>query len=1241
MMQNEAFGLFSEKDLLAPDLFFQIQEMVGNVTSMALSTFDSLSLQICPSSSVNPLCKKLLAGRENSPEAAKRCVNEHFASLKKTLETGKQTHFQCWLGLDNIVTPLQNNGKIIGAMLTGQFLTSPPDRALFELLKEYGLDPEAHYKMAQELGVVSKEKHQEWLKLLVTVVGAVIRERAQKLEEKKREKKLQFISELVPHIGEDLNGLLNFTAHALPDVCEMECCVIFCRDEKTGIFTPQVSNFDSREKLEQFVIPLNFESEKFPVDSELLVSSNSSLDKRLDQKKVEEWQIKSLLTVPLNIRNYCHGIITLFNSHASHLFTSEEIKFISVLASEITLAIESTLLREEQAQSQQTILRFREEVQQYFSEIGGAIASSLNLERLLYLIADLSLKAARADSASLYLRRNGGLIRMVGIGEIPAENFEEVMEEVRKGKNSLHIPLKTQEESIGVLNLYSKEEHCFPQEVVDVVKSFAAQAALSIQNAHLFQAEQEKAQEISEVYDAAKAISLHLDLTLILKETANQMCRISTADRCFILILDQERNVLNTSYVHGIDSEQSDFFSALAIPLNYLEGGLWIKFKTGEAVPIDMETLDEEFNPLKNLFSVFGTRNCLLVPLLSQGGLIGLVYLDRKEEFHPYTQSQIRAALSLSVYAAASIEKARLYKQVEDQAKQVQTLYHISTLLSATLNLDKILNIIIEKTGQLVKTERLCLFMWDEIQKGFVVAASQGLSEEFIKKAVVKIEDRFVGLASYRKKPIYSANILLETDNPQLARLFKKEGLGAVLAIPLLTKKTTLGVITLFADLGYQFKEKEIHLLGNFASHAALCIENARLYQANKQKLQELGVLFDVGKRVSIHLNPQDVLRSMAEQFLWVMKADGCSIMLLNPDEKTLSIQVTRGITRRSDLQKKISIKEGIVGKVARTGQSIMIHDDGKTEGELAFPQALRAEGITTVLSVPLATKDKLFGVVSLYTKDKKEYNPSDLHLILTLAGQSAVALQNAKIFEENYHIAQLIQRSLLPDSVPHFKEVEIGFQYLPSQEISGDYYDFLELDGKLGIVVADVSGKGTGAAIFTSQGKYAWKAYALLEPDPQKVLRLLNRVMVENVPSDKFISLVYSVIDLKKMEMTFSNAGHLPLLLYRAKTRELQVLELSGILLGIDNQAEFQKRKISLLPGDILLFYTDGVTEAQNESGEFFSMERLEKAFVSNINHSPQVIANRILATVRQWTHKRRLDDDITIVVLSVKPKE
>lgn len=1244
----------SDKEVLDPGTFFRIQEMFGKAAPMAVSTFDNLSLQICPSSNINPLCAEFLKMRGTHPDVAKKCIDEHFPHLKQALETGKKVRYRCWLGFENTAIPLMVNGKSVGVLAAGQVKTRPPNPGDFEVLTMHGLDPETYYRKARELEEVPLEKYEQWIELLSTVANAVAADRSRQIEDARRARRLQFISDLSRHIGEDVGQLLSFIVNAMPQACELEKCTLLLLDEKREALVAKASNAYTPDELKNFSIPMKGGKGKLQVEPEPFVSSDAPRDPRLMKEHVKKSGIKSLLTIPLKVREKVMGVIHFANFDSYHYFTQEEVHQIHILASEVALAVESTLLHEERRVREEEMNRFRAEVQGYFAQIGRAVSSALNIENLLHLIADLSMRVVKADGAAVYLRAGDALKQEMSLGEIPHSektsipyrddhamaSFGEVeilnLDE-NGGGMSVRIPLKTQEEIIGLLTLYLKHERDFSTEEQDVVTAFAAQATLSIKNIRLFQAEQEKAREMAVVYEAAKAISAPIDLDQILDETAKRMCAIAEVNRCMIFLLDAERKILSTAMVHGTNAEQKDFFSAMAIPLNFLEGTVSQHFRQGRPVVLRADELSNT-DSLRNLFSLFGTKACLLAPLLSERKLTGLVYLDDTEIFHPFTEGQVRSIMSLSLHAATSVERAQLFKQSEDQAKQVHTLYQISTALSTTLNLDRILSLIVEKTTQLVKADRFCLFMWDDDKNVFTVTASHGLSDDFIDKAIVRIEDRFVGLASYRKKPIYSANVLLETDNPQLARLFKKEGLGAVLAVPLVTKRKTIGVITLFAELGYQFKEKEIHLLGNFASHAALSIENAKLYNMNKQKVQELGILFDVGKRISMHLNPQDVLRSMAEQFLWVMKADGCSVMLIDKNERTMSIQVTRGITRRSNLQKKIKIGQGIVGEVARTGQSAVIQDEGKDAGPNAFPKSLRDEGIQTILSVPLATKEDIAGVVNLYTKEKKDYSLSEMHLMNTLAGQAAVALQNAQIFEEHYHVAQLIQRSLLPGRVPAVKEIEVGFQYLPSQEISGDYYDFLEMRGKLGITVADVSGKGTGAAIFTAQGKYAWKAYGLLEEDPQKVLTLLNRLMVENTPTEKFISMFYGVLDYRKKEFTYANAGHLPPFLYRPGAKDCKQLSAPGLLLGIDSDVDFGKKSISLSTGDILLFYTDGVTEARGEGGEIFGMERLEKAFSDNVHHSAQVIANRILATVRSFTRKRSLDDDITIVVVKIR---
>ncbi len=1230
--------------------------MFTQATGMTVSTFDSFLIQLCPSSNVNSVYRRFLSLQSMKPEIARLYLDPHFEALREAFKRGKKIDYQCHLGLQNTAIPLMAYGRAIGGISAGQVWLSKPNPVNFEILEKYGLDKDELFEVAREITQVTPEKYQQWIELLSTLAASVLRERGQQVEEKKRTRRLEFISELSRHVGDDMHRLLDFIAHAFPEACELEKCTIFFLNEESGTLIAKASNAFGSQELRSFVVPVRNEKGELVLETEPFVSSDAAKDPRLIKEYVEKCQIKSLLTVPLQVREKILGVIHFVNSNEYHYFTLEEISFVNALAAEVSLAIESTFLEEERRARTEEVERFRQEVQGYFSQIGQAITSALDIESLIYLVAELSQKVVKADGCTVHLQREEILEEEIALGTIPSfrkpMTFPLALDPARNSPiletlsspdaeevwTSLQIPLMTQEEMSGFLTLYVKGSRTFTSEELNVLLAFAAQAALSIQNIRLFQAEKEKAREMSVVYEAAQAISAPLELDSILSEIGDQMCRLAEVHRSFIFLLDEERKILTAASVHGVTPEQAEFFGALAIPLNLLEGELWQRFKAGRPVALRGEELQEGMASMKHLFSIFGSKSCLLVPLLSEKRLTGLVYLDEPGRSHEFVDPQIRAIVALSIHAATAIERAQLYKELQDQARQVHTLYQISTALSTSLNLDRILQLIIEKTSQLVRAERFCLFMWDDEQNVFVVAASHGLSEDFIRKAIVKIEDRFVGLASYKKKPIYSPNVLLETDNPQLARLFKREGLGAVLAIPLITKRKTIGVITCFAELGYQFKEKEVHLLGNFASHAALSIENARLYNMNKQKVQELGILFDVGKRINEHLNPHEVLRSMAEQFISVMRADGCSIMLLDKDEKTLTIQVTRGIARKSDLQKKIKVGQGIVGKVARTVQSLVTQDQGKEGGEIVFPKALRQEGISTILSVPLATKDQLLGVVNLYNRERRDYTPSEMHLMETLAAQGGVALRNARTFEENYHIAQLIHRSLLPSHVPTARDVEFGFQYLPSQEISGDYYDFLEMRGKIGITIADVSGKGTSAAIFTAQGKYACKAYAMLESDPQKVLELLNRFMVESTPTEKFISLFYGVLDTKKKEFVYSNAGHLPPIVYRAATKQCRYLNVPGLLIGINEDAEFSKRSISLHQGDILLLYTDGVTEARNESREIFGTERLEEILIENATHPAQVIANRVLGTVRQYAHRRNLEDDITVVVVKIK---
>lgn len=1262
-----------EKEIMDPATWKAIQEMFSQATSLTVTTYNQWSQQICPPSFTNTVCQRFLAG-SGSRSPSSRCLKVHFDAIQEALKSKKRINYCCHLGFSNYVIPVLVGQNTLGVIEAGQTFVSRPIQELFSYLSLEGYDWEKIFEQAKLLPLIDNAKFVSYTNLLASIVTSVANERFQKLEEAKRTKRLSFISELSRRVGEQLTTLLSFIANKMAEVSEMEKCTIFLLEHKAGEMVGAASNTLSQEELDSLRIKVSNEHGQIILDEEPFVSSDAEHDPRLVKEYVVQCQIKSLLTVPLNVRDRVIGVIHLVNSQSHHYFTSEEVHFINALAAEVSLVIESTFLEEDRHRRAAELERSREEIQSYFTQIGKALSSALNIDSLLYLIADLSMKVAKADACSLFLIQEGVIEKRVVIGldqdmehtvkllldkhaavwmqeqerflskqgeRFSSFSMHNINPEHRfesKGIRSfLRVPLRSQDRLVGLLNIYTRNEREFSVQDMEILSAFASQGALALENIHLFHEEQRKAREMFLLYEAAKTISSDRTLEAILHHTAVEMTHLTEVNRCLIFLIDKGQKTLNTVEAYGVTLEEREFFNALAVPLNFLDGEEWHNFMNGQ--PLTLSENSKEAPALKNLFQIFNMKSCLISPLLSEKRLIGMVYLDDFMAPHTFSEAQISIVMALSLLAATAIERAQLYHQLEEHIKQIKTLYQLSTTLSGSLHLTRIMNMIIEKIAILTRKSQCCLFMWNEDTKEFTIKAASNLSEEFIKKAVIRIEDKFVSLAAQRKRPIYSANVLLETDSSQLAKLIKREGLGAVLSVPLISKKKVIGVITVFADLGYQFSEEETHLLFNFANHAALCIENARLYAIIKEKVHELGVLFEVGKSISSTLRFNEVLKEMTEQFASVLRADGAAIMLLD-DTEHLVVKEAKGIIKRNIFHKRIRLGEGVVGKVAKTNQPQGFIDMSTTDKEdPKFPAQLREEGIASVLSVPLATKARRLGVVNIYCKSRREFSAQEINLLCTLAGQGAVALDNARLFEEQYAIAQMLQTSLMPNARPHFPGLEFGHKYLPSKEVSGDYFEFLKI-GKdcLGITIADVSGKGTGAAIFTAQGKYAWKAYALEEYEPNKVITRLNQLLVPETPLDKFISMFYGIIDLKNKEFVYSNAGHEPPILYKHTTKNCKFLNTEGLLLGIEESAKFTKKKVPIKSGDVLVLYTDGVTEARDVEGHVFGMAKLQDVIKANATLSAQQLANKIFTEVQRYSKTPNLNDDFTLVVLKIK---
>ncbi len=302
----------------------------------------------------------------------------------------------------------------------------------------------------------------------------------------------------------------------------------------------------------------------------------------------------------------------------------------------------------------------------------------------------------------------------------------------------------------------------------------------------------------------------------------------------------------------------------------------------------------------------------------------------------------------------------------------------------------------------------------------------------------------------------------------------------------------------------------------------------------------------------------------------------------------------------------------------------------------------LRAE-----IVFPLVHRQNLLGLLVLGRKiTQTSFSYEELTLLQLLAEQLAIALENMQLYrerlekqriEEEIKVAEEIQRSLLPRDCPNGEHFELAAMNIPSRVIGGDFYDFIPFaDARIGIAIGDVSGKGIPGAMLMSNFHAAFRAYALRYPSPRMVVSQVNDHISLTTTPEKFVTFFYGVLDGKKLRFTFTNAGHnYPLLCRQGEVRPIQE---NDLVVGIRPGVNYHQKTIHLQPGDTILFYTDGVTEAFNEQEAIFGEERLMQLILQYRESPIEALRERIYQEVCQFSRNDRLQDDFTLIILRIK---
>ncbi len=429
-----------------------------------------------------------------------------------------------------------------------------------------------------------------------------------------------------------------------------------------------------------------------------------------------------------------------------------------------------------------------------------------------------------------------------------------------------------------------------------------------------------------------------------------------------------------------------------------------------------------------------------------------------------------------------------------------------------------------------------------------------------------------------------------------------------------------------------------------------------------RQRIKELDALYRLSELLTesqsggaIGMDVDRLLDAALSLAIETLGVDAGSIALIEDGKDLPLIRASRGLSRTWTTDTEALSRHGVLRQAALRGEVICV-EDLLRDPRIEATDRIRTEGLVSLITTGLLDQGTPIGLIRLYTRRARVFTPAEGELLKAIAEHAAAAVTTARLrklreqdeaMKRQVRLAASVQRRMLPRTTPNVPPFDVAAHYAPSFELGGDFYDFLELGGHLGILVGDVAGKGVPAALLMSSVRASLRAHAQDVYHIGDVLKRVNRALVRDTLDNEFVTLWYGVADPVSLRLTYCAAGHdWPLLIRVPRDRpvtdrDCQRLTADGMALGIDPTQEYPLGVFQLQPRDVIVAWTDGLHDAVNFEGQRFGGTRLRSALVELLEREPGASAARIvdhvLAAVRQFSGLSGRTDDITVVALRV----
>jgi phosphoserine phosphatase RsbU/P len=571
----------------------------------------------------------------------------------------------------------------------------------------------------------------------------------------------------------------------------------------------------------------------------------------------------------------------------------------------------------------------------------------------------------------------------------------------------------------------------------------------------------------------------------------------------------------------------------------------------------------------------------------------------------------------------------------------VTTLFDLGRQVTSVLDFDDLLRQIPRLIGRLISFEAFAVYLLDERRGELRVAYAVGYPPL----------DRPIRL----RPGMGLVGIAVETEQPLLVNDLHNDpryiefapGMNSEIVVPLLHKSKPLGALNILSRNRNQFTLDDVAIVRQFGAHVAVALVNARLFDRSKRDAEAFETLAEIGREVASVLDLDELFSRIAQRTKRVIDYRTFGILLLNEERGELEMKLALQYGEKVQVP-RVRLGEGLVGYAALHREPVLVSDVSQDPRYIKVVPDVRSE-----LVIPMLLKDRCIGVVDLESPELDAFSKREVEILTLLASQAAVAIENARLYEEvraneerlekELRFAQRVQTALLPAGPPkRLKGIEVAAAFAAAREVGGDFHDYLSPDAHtLVVAVGDVSGKGVPAALYSAfaaelvRGRTFRRRYLPDRSSPSSVLSSVNTILHQRQLEEYYCTLCYTVFDLKRRVLTLANSG-LPYPIHCTAEGCAQI-ELPGVPLGSFQGSTYDEVTFALHAGDLFVLCTDGVFEAMNAHGQEFTAARLIEV-VSGLRDQPSAkVVERIFDAVAQWRGDTPPNDDMTAVAVRI----